>query len=192
LIIFSDELGDPDLQLDRRLKKEGKTRQITWDLLRKKHIDELRGKKKLDERKSLIRGYLKLENLPQLLPQHSEKVQSDDIGKPIEFTKRFLRNTPDIRKLIKTSGSANLQEVLVGGSIELGGAPESVASAIILRLNQPPYQPDNTGHTLLGEFLCILLNKADFVSPSDEEAKRISGIIRKYRLGPPSCPCCKL
>ncbi len=192
LIIFSDELGDPDLQLDRRLKKEGKTRQITWDLLRKKHIDELRGKKKLDERKSLIRGYLKLENLPQLLPQHSEKVQSDDIGKPIAFTKRFLRNTPDIRKLIKTSGSANLQEVLVGGSIELGGAPESVASAIILRLNQPPYQPDNTGHTLLGEFLCILLNKADFVSPSDEEAKRISGIIRKYRLGPPSCPCCKL
>jgi len=192
LIIFSDELGDPDLQLERRLKKEGKTQQITWDLLRQKHIEDLRDKKKLDERKPLIRGYLKLENLPQPLPQYPEKVQSDDIGKPMEFTKRFLiRNTSDIRTLLKTSGSANLQEVLVGGS-ELQGSPESVASAIISRLNQPPYQPDSTGHTLLGEFLCILLNKTDFVSPTDEEAKSISSIIRKYRIGPSSCPCYQL
>jgi hypothetical protein len=101
------------VQLDNRLKKEGKTRQITWDLLRKKHIDYLRGRKGLDERKHSIRDYLKLENLPQPLSQRSEKVQSDDIGKPIEFTKRFLRNISDIRTLIKTSGSANLQEVLV-------------------------------------------------------------------------------
>lgn len=99
--------------------------------------------------------------------------------------------TSDIRTFLKISGSKNLQEVLVGGSIVLqGGTAQSIAPAIILRLNEPPYQADSiTHHTLLGEFLCILLKKPDFVSPSDEDAKEIRDIIRTYNLGPPSCSC---
>src|SRR5260221_835452 len=80
LIIFSDELGDPDLELEKRLKEEGETRKITWDLLRKKHIDDLL-RKDLDERKQLINDYLKLENLPQPFEESPTSLSVEDSEK---------------------------------------------------------------------------------------------------------------
>lgn len=77
LIIFSEKLVDPDLLLENRLKEQGITRQITWDLLRKKHIDDLIRMEEL-ERILSIRDYLKLEDLLRSFEQSPTSLSIED------------------------------------------------------------------------------------------------------------------
>ena len=193
LIIFSDELGEPDLDLQNRLQEEGEIRKITWNLIRKIHIDYLL-KKNLVEQKRLINDYLKLDDLPRPLLQTSEakEVVSGDLESLREFTSTYLSdNIRNSWSLIRSSGSENLKKIFFAG-IDLRGTQGNVASNIINRLNEPPYSPDeSTHHTYLGEFLCILLNEP-FKSSSSDEAINIRKIIRTYNLGPPTCSCYKV
>ena len=190
LIIFSDLRLNLAPPIERLLEDEGKNlRHIKLELIRQPHINELKETKGSALQKTLITRYLQLENFPKPMPQSPIEVPEDDIGKLQSFTLRFLtNNTLNIQTFLQTSASDDLKKVLVG-SINFREAPETTASAIISRLNKPPYQPVSKNHTLLGEFLCLLVNKPDFVSHSDAGATKMREVIRKCRLGPPTCSC---
>ncbi len=188
LIIFSDTSTDLDPSIERLIEDDGKLRKMTIGIVKQGHIKELKNAINNTAREeNWITRYLKSE----YLSLQAREVGTTYTGNLEVFTEEFLKNTPDIQNFLEDRGSKNLQKVLLRNEITQSGTPDIIAHNIIKRLNEPPYQPDSTGHTLLGEFLCLLLQKPNFVSPLGKDAQKIRDVIRKYRLGPSTCLCCK-
>lgn len=188
LIIFADTKSDFDTGIDNLINDGINVRKMKIGFVKQKHIKELKNATNTDSQVNWINKNLK----PEYLSLRAREVEPANIGTLEALTEEFLKNTPDIQNFLEDFGSANLQKVLLRNEITRSGTSDIIAHNIIKRLNEPPYQPDSTGHTLLGEFLCLLLRKPNFVSPLGEDAQKIRDIIRKYRLGPPACPYCNV
>jgi serine/threonine protein kinase len=187
LIIFSDTSKDLDPYVEQLIDYVRNYGKLTISIVKQGHIKELNNiKNNIAREESWIKKHLKSE----FFPLGARKVEPADIGTLEALTVEFLKNTPDIRKHLGDFGSTDLQQVLLTNEITRNKTLDIVAHNIIKRLNEPPYHPSSTGHTLLGEFLCLILQKRNFRSRLSNDAQKIKDVIRKYRLGPLTCPHC--